>query len=219
MQQGSEPQPGSRAGGGAIVWLTLGLVAVVLAMIFLTPPGAEAATLGGFWALVLIGLCVYAVRNRLQARVERELFERGRKAAAVVEGVETTGLRVNDDSQIVLRLRVRPPGEDEFPHRRRLFVPNHRMPRMGDVIEVAYDPADRRRVALATDWSSGTGGARRLMLQSRGMVHGMSGGADGGSNEQVVQQLERLDRLRQSGSLTFAEFEALKARILSGQDG
>lgn len=190
-------------------------------MIYLTPPGPQATmwTLGGFWALVLIALLVYAVRDQLQARAERELFERGRKAAAVVEGVETTGLRVNDTSQIVLRLRVRPAGEDEFSHRRRLFVPNHRLPRMGDVIEVAYDPADRRRVALATDWSSGTAGGRRLMLQPTGAAHGAGGGAEGGANERIVQQLERLDRLRQSGSLTFAEFEALKARFLSGQDG
>jgi hypothetical protein len=54
------------------------------------------------------------------------------------------------------------------------------------------------------------------MLRPEGVA---AGGAGDGGNEHVVHQLERLNRLRQSGSLTFAEFEAPKARILSGQDG
>ena len=222
MQQGSEPQPGVGAGrGSAVYFLAFVLAAVVLGMIYLVPPGPEATmwALGGFWGLVFICLGVFVVRTKLQDRAEQALFHRGKSATAVVEGVETTGLRVNDDSQIVLRLRVRSPDGDEFPHKRRVFVPNHCQPRVGDVLAVAYDPNDRTRVALATDWSSGTGGAHRLMLQRRGVADGAGGGAEGGANEQVVQQLERLDRLRQSGSLTFSEFETLKARILSGQDG
>jgi hypothetical protein len=222
MQQGSQPQPEASAGrGGAINYLVVGFFVVVVGMILLVPPRPEAAmwALGGFFGLVFTGLIVFAVRTWLQDRAERALFERGRKATAVVEGVRTTGLRVNDDQQIVLRLRVRPLDGNEFPHERRLFVPMHRLPRIGDVIEVAHDPADRTRVALATDWRSGTGGARRQMLRPEGVAHGAGGGVEGDANERVVQQLERLDRLRQSGSLTFTEFEALKARILSGQDG
>jgi hypothetical protein len=106
--------------------------------------------LGGFWALVFIGMGVYSLRTRRQGRAERELFHSGTKAMAVVEGVETTtGVRVNDNHHIALRLRVRPPDE------RRLLVPAHLLPRRRDVTEVAYDSADRTRVALATDWSGG----------------------------------------------------------------
>jgi Short C-terminal domain len=34
----------------------------------------------------------------------------------------------------------------------------------------------------------------------------------------VIEQLERLNRLKEEGALTESEFEAQKARVLSGQD-
>ena len=72
-----------------------------------------------------------------------------------------------------------------------------------------------RPVALATDWRSNTGGGRLLVFRRP------DGAADEAAvgvedrRDPVLDQLERLDRLRQSGALTYSEFEAQKARILS----
>ncbi|HEX2076955.1 MAG TPA: DUF3592 domain-containing protein [Longimicrobium sp.] len=219
MQPRAEPgSDAAKAGGGSVINVVVILGIGLVAYGFLGADGREDADLrrflvlfGVFWVLVGLGLGVVNLRMQRQAQADQELFASGRKAVAVVDGVRTTGLMVNDDRQIVLRLRVHPAGEPEFAYERRMFVPSHALPRVGDVLEVAYDPADPSRVALATDGSSDAGGAPPL-------VFGRSdAGAGPAAGESVVDQLERLDRLRQSGSLTFSEFEALKAKLLSGQ--
>ena len=100
-----------------------------------------------------------------KAEAEKKLFESGTKANAVIDSVETTGMVVNEvNQQIILRLRVQPRGEAEFPYERKMLVPFHGIPRTGDQIQVAYDPANRANVALETDWRSDTAGGRLLVL-------------------------------------------------------
>jgi hypothetical protein len=161
------------------------------------------------------GLGLGLVNQRMQRRAQADqvLFASGTKAVAVVEEVRTTGVVLNGNHQITLRLRVQPEGEPGFPHERKVFVPVYALPRMGDVIDVAYDPADHSRVGLAADWDSDTGGGQVLLFR-----HPEAGEMTAPGNG-VVDELERLERLRQSGSLTFSEFEALKAKIISGQGG
>ena len=221
MHPRAEPGAATAGRGGIISFFLLGGIALAAVGGFLILSGGVGATvgvtfalIGVIWALVALGLRAFYGRMLRRARVEQELFASGRKAIAVVEGVQTTGMVLNDvNQQIVLQLRVQPPGEPEFTHQRRMFVPFHALPRTGDVIDVAYDPADRSRVALATDWRTNTGGGQALLSRRP------EAGEESAAAEGVVDQLERLDRLRQSGSLTFSEFEALKAKILSGQGG
>jgi hypothetical protein len=223
MDSRAEPRPGAAtAGRGGVMnfFLYAGIALAGVGGFLILGGGGGAvagmtlALMGVIWALVGFGLRAFYQRVLRRAQAERELFASGRKAVAVVEGVQTTGMVLNNvNQQILLRLRVQPQGEPEFAHERRMFVPFHTLPRRGDVIDVAYDPADRSKVALATDWDSNTGGGQALLFRRPGDGEG-SAGEDG-----VVEQLERLDRLRQSGSLTFSEFEALKAKIISGQGG
>ena len=181
--------------------------------------GLTFAMIGVIWTLVALGLRGFYLGMHRRAEVERQLFETGRRAVAVVEGVQTTGMVLNNiNQQIVLQLRVRPQGEPEFVHRRRMFVPFHGIPRTGDLIDVAYDPADQGKVALATDWGSNTGGGRLLLFRRPDGADETATGAQP-RGDPVLDQLERLDRLRQSGTLTYAEFEAQKARILAEGGG
>jgi hypothetical protein len=185
--------------------------------------------IGGIWMLVALFLRGFYGRMARKADEERKLFETGKRATATVEGVETTGMVLNDvNQQIILRLMVRPHGEAEFPHERKMYVPFHGMPRTGDLIEVAYDPADRTKVALQTDWRSDTAGGRLLITRRPGETPSPAGqrsaaapaATDDGATapERVIDQLERLQRLREEGALTESEFAVQKARILSGQD-
>ncbi len=222
MDSRAEPGSGAASGGaGGVINFFVILGVGIAAYGFLGVDRRVDAELsrflvlfGSIWAVVGLGLGVMKQRMLSRAQAEQELFASGTRAVAVVEGVRTTGVVLNNiNQQVVLTLRVQPQGEPEFPYERRLFVPIHALPRPGDVIDVAYDPADSSRVALATDWSNDTGGGQVLLF--RHLEAGEKSAAGGG----VVDELERLDRLRQSGSLTFAEFEALKAKILSGQGG
>ncbi len=109
-----------------------------------------------------------------------------------------------------------------------MFVPFNGIPRTGDLIEVAYDPADRTKVALEIDWRTDTAGGRLLVLRRPGEVPMPAGAgrrgradrpADGGGQtapERMIEQLERLNRLKEDGALTEAEFEVQKAKVLAG---
>lgn len=148
--------------------------------------------------------------RRVQA--ERDMFEIGTKATAVVKSAETTGVLLNDvNMQIILRLRVQPLSEPEFAYQRKMYVPLYGIPRAGDVIDVAYDPNDKSKVALATDWDSDTGGGHLLILRHDGEP------GSTGASDRVIEQLERLHQLKREGALTEPEFELQKARIISEQ--
>ena len=204
--------------------------------------GSTFLMIGGIWALVGLGVRAMYARMRARAMAEQQLFQTGTKATAVVEGVETTGTVLNDvNVKIILRLRVQPRFEPEFVHEREIYVPMHSLPRTGDLIEVAYDPNDRSRVALATDWRSDTAGGRQLILRRpdeapsgtaegwetataldaaySGQDASSAASGDESSAERIIEQLERLHRLKQDGALTEAEFEQQKARLLSEQGG
>lgn len=219
---------GAAAGRGGVMtfFLFFGIAFAGLGVFLLLSGGEVGATagvtfalIGAIWTLVALGLRGFYLGIHRRAQAERQLFETGRRAVAVVEGVQTTGMVLNNvNQQIVLHLRVRPQGDPEFVHRRRMFVPFHGIPRPGDLIDVAYDPADQGRVALATDWGSNTGGGRLLLFRRAAGADEPAAGAPPGGDP-VLDQLERLDRLRQSGTLSYAEFEAQKARILSGRGG
>jgi len=210
---------------GAIIWITSGLAGSIVGLTF--------TMIGVIWTLVALGLRAFYGGMAKKAKAEQQLFETGTKATAVVDGVETTSMVLNNiNQQIILRLRVQPRSEPEFIHERKMFVPFHGMPRTGDLIDVAYDPANKSTVALATDWRSNTAGGRLLLLRRPGEVTAMPARMQAGTApaaasaderpstgpERVIEQLERLNRLKEEGVLTESEFMVQKARVLSGQD-
>ena len=232
----TSPSVAGRKGVGSF-FLIAGIGFVVVGGIVFFMGGAAGAIAGGtflligvIWVVVALGVGGFYGGMAKRAENERKLFETGRRATAVVEGVETTSMVLNNiNQQIILRLRVRPPGEAEFPYERKMFVPFHGMPRTGDLIEVAFDPSDRTKLALETDWRSDTAGGRLLVLRRPGESPAPAGQRAGAipapygpetttAPARVIEQLERLQRLREEGALTESEFAAQKAKVLSGQD-
>jgi Short C-terminal domain len=212
------------AGLGFVV---VGVVAVIVGGAAGLIAGGTFLMIGVIWAAVALGLRAFYGGMAKKAEAERQLFESGTKAAAVIESVETTGLTVNDvNQQIILRLRVQPRSGAEFPHERKMLVPFHGMPRTGDTIQVAYNPSDQTQVALETDWRSDTAGGRLLITSSAApapaaapaAVEAPAAAPAKTAPERVIEQLERLQRLRDEGALTDSEFAVQKAKVLSGSD-
>ena len=221
------PRVKARKGIGSFFLIAgIGFVVVGVAAV---AAGGEAGLIAGgtflmigvIWAAVALGLGAFYGNMAKRAEVERKLFETGTKATAVIDSVDTTGLVVNDvNQQIILRMRVQPRGEAEFPYERKMLVPFHGIPRTGDQIQVAYDPANRANVALETDWRSDTAGGRLLVLTrpDANAAPAPAARSEKSAPERVIEQLERLQRLRDDGALTDGEFAVQKAKVLSGQD-
>ena len=207
---------------GAIIWITSGLAGSIVGLTF--------TMIGVIWTLVALGLRAFYGGMAKKAKAEQQLFETGTKATAVVDGVETTSMVLNNiNQQIILRLRVQPRGQAEFPYERKMLVPFHGMPRTGDRIKVAFDPSDHTKVALETDWRSDTAGGRLLITNGAApapqapAAPAAAPAAPGAAPaktapERVIEQLERLQQLRDDGALTDSEFAVQKAKVLSGQD-
>ena len=127
------------------------------------------------------------------AMAQAELLYAGRRAPAVVLDVQDTGMTVNNDPRVRVRLRVEPEGEPPFEVERKLLVSRLAIPRPGERLEAAYDPADREKLTF-----------RIAEL------------TDDGPPADRLAQLERLARLHREGALTDDEFAAEKARVLAG---
>jgi hypothetical protein len=97
----------------------------------------------------------------------------------------------------------------------------------GHLIEVAYDPADRSRVALDVDERFRAPPARFLKTRPPDQPAPAAPAADdqwsslwdrAGGDDGHVRELERLAALRDRGALSQEEFEREKARVLGGTD-
>jgi hypothetical protein len=211
----------------AIAGVVMAAVGVVVLVGGLAAGGAEGALItGGVFLMIgviwtAVGLGVRAMYRgwAAQAAREQQLFQTGEKAEATIESVETTGMVVNDlNAQTRLRLRVRPRHGDEFTVERRMLIPFTAMPRPGDLITVAYDPAAPTQLALDTDWAMDTGGGRALNTrrpdpQAPAPTPPAAPAPD--RVQTLTAQLEQLQRLRDEGTLTDDEFEAEKAKLLA----
>ncbi|HVF75580.1 MAG TPA: SHOCT domain-containing protein [Acidimicrobiales bacterium] len=182
----------------------------VVAGLFAVQSGNEGAGIAGgtflmigvIWVLVAVGVGGFYAKHAKKQADDRRLYETGSRARGVIEEVEQTATSINDMPVFNLVVRIELEGGDSFVHRRRLVTPTSAMPVPGQVVNVAYDPRDRTRVAYETRPGLAALPAEVLAVRSAG-----------GSN---LDDLERLARLRDQGVLTEDEFREQKARLLEG---
>jgi hypothetical protein len=105
-------------------------------------------------------LVIVAIQIMVASRVKKkfyanydnaDLLKNGNEAPATILKVWQTGLKININVQIGLRLQVQAPDGDTYETEIKAVVPKVMVDRYqeGDTVQVNVDPYDRTRVALA----------------------------------------------------------------------
>jgi hypothetical protein len=172
-------------------------------------------------------------------KLKKHLEENGKRATATVVEIAEKGMAVtrgaegvvgNTELALKAHLRVQPDDEPEFEVKKRFSFPQLAVPSAGQTVPVLYDPQDHDKLIVdyspeaqqtAAFTSAGIDPSQigQLMQQAQQMqaqaaqMPGMTPPAQ--PQADPVEQLERLAKLKESGALTEAEFEAEKAKILN----
>jgi hypothetical protein len=170
-------------------------------------------------------------------RANATIIEIAEKGMAVTRGADN--VVANTEIALKTHLRVTPDDEPEFEVKKRFSFPQMAVPGAGQTVPVLYDPSDHDKIVV--DYSpeaqqsaafSAAGidpsqigqlmeQAQQMRAQAAGMqpgmgqVPGMAAPTPAQPQADPVEQLEKLAKLKESGALTQAEFEAEKAKILS----
>lgn len=183
----------------------------------LTITGGTFAMIGVIWVLVAVGVGGWYSSVAAKQAKEQQLFQTGQRATAVIEGVEGTGVEINNCPQVYLTLRVQPRHGSEFIHQRKLVLPFGSVVQPGYLVEVAYDPANPDNVAIETDPRYvATAPAQYIKTRPPEQQAQPAAAAAPGAPPTLIEQIERLAKLRDSGALTEAEFQQQKKQLLEG---
>ena len=209
-----------KIGGGlfaalGIALLVAGFASGDVAGQALTIVGFTFAMIGVIWVIVALGLGGWYGSVAKRQAAEAQLFETGERAVATIEGVEGTGVTINNCPQVVLTLRVAPRHGAEFVHERKIVLAFGSVVQPGYVMDVAYDPRDPQNLALDVD-PRYAATPPSVYLRTRPPDQAGAAPAAGDSPPTLIDQLERLAGLRASGALTEAEFQEQKRRLLGG---
>ncbi len=173
-------------------------------------------------------------------KLKKELEESGKRANATVVEIAEKGMAVtrgaegvigNTELALKTHLRVQPDDEPEFEVKKRISFPQLAVPSAGQTVPVIYDPNDHDKIIVDYSPEAQQSAAftaagidpnqiSQLMQQAQQMQGGMgqmpgaAAPAPAQPQSNSVEQLEKLAKLKESGALTDAEFEAEKAKIL-----
>jgi len=126
------------------------------------------------------------------------------EAPAVVLSVADTGMTINDNPRVKLRLEVTPPdGATPFEIERKATVSRVRIPREGDHFRVQYFAGDPESAKVQ----------KRNDADLAATAAAAAGPAP--AADDPITRLQKLSELHQSGVLTDDEFAEAKARILT----
>jgi Short C-terminal domain len=175
-------------------------------------------------------------------KLKKQLEESGKRANATIIEIAEKGMAVtrgadnvvaNTEIALKTHLRVTPDDEPEFEVKKRFSFPQMAVPAAGQTVPVLYDPNDHDKIIVdysaeaqqnAAFASAGIDPSQisEMMQQAQQMQAGMGMGqmpgmaqpAPAQAQPDPVEQLEKLAKLKESGALTDAEFEAEKAKII-----
>jgi hypothetical protein len=181
--------------------------------------------LGSSFTLIGLGsLLVWPWKKLKRQRAERFL-ETGLPAIGTVRSVQDTGVTINDNPRVTIQFWIEPQnGSAPYQGEKTMTVSRLSIPFPGQRVPLLIDPTNRDSFALIADAPDDLSGlpphVQRLVMSVRqdgGFVDATRGHARG--NQETLDELARLNQLRQAGALTEAEFETLKARLLRNMSG
>lgn len=210
-------------GGGAIVFgalfLATGLSALVPTILGMMPNMELFGWLfGGIFTLCgllpfFLGLVGGRVLARKTAQAE-QLLQTGTKAIGTIVEVKDTGVTINDNPRVDIRMRVAPlDGSPPVERHKRITASRVAIPRAGDRYPVWYDRNDPELWMFATDLDEASASAEVKEMFARARS---AGGEDApeSAEDGPVAELAQLTELWKEGALSDREFADAKARLL-----
>lgn len=154
--------------------------------------------------------------SKAKMQQAQNLVATGQKARAKILRIDPTGMIVNEiNIQCLVTFQLEPiHGGAPFDAQKKMMINQTQMPRVGDVWPAWYDAADPTQFAVGMP--DGASPEQIPIFREFGIPHPLdpsTGGAAGGGAGNVAA-LERLAQLRRDGTLTEAEFQAEKAKLL-----
>lgn len=174
----------------------------------------------------------FAWAGRRKGARATDLVQHGKRCRGTVVSVEDTNWTVNDNPRVKMTVRAEPDGETPFTIEKTSVVPRVNIPRAGDRCVVFYDPADpQNKNGITFDAVPGfdagtpapapppeptpTPQPEPLILATATPTKEQSAAVvDAQSEGDPIEKIEKLNRLREKGIITQAEFEMQKQRLL-----
>lgn len=211
-------------GGGMLVFsalfMAIGLGALTVAALGLMP---SMPSFGWFFGgMFFLGGLVpffggFALRRAGAAKqaMAEELMRSGVKGIGTIVDVGDTGITINNNPRIVIRMRIVPDdGSATVERSKTVTVSRVAIPQAGARYPAWFDRADPDKWMYATDMDSNAP-AEAKDLFARAAAGAGPGGAGASQPEGgAVDELARLTGLWKEGALTDAEFADAKARLL-----
>ena len=126
-----------------LMLLTTGLVVGLIAIIINNPDSAG-WVIGGaciiYFLLLFLGVRYLQKSFSSPDKLTKKLMEIGKKAMASVVNIEGTALRINFNPVLRVTLKVNPSAGSAFDAKIETVFPIYKIPRVGDSIEVIYNP-------------------------------------------------------------------------------
>ncbi|HYD12417.1 MAG TPA: hypothetical protein VEC11_06190 [Allosphingosinicella sp.] len=208
-------------GGGFLVFaglfLAVGLSALIPTWLGLMPDMELFGWLFGgiFFLCGLLPLFLGLAGGRMLARkreLAETLYQTGAKGVGTIVEVTDTGMTINDNPHVKIRMRVDPiDGGPPVERSKTVTVSRVAIPRAGERFPVWYDRADEEKWMFGVDMEdSAPADVKDMFARARAA----GGDAADEADDSPVAELERLTGLWKDGALTDAEFADAKAWLL-----
>jgi hypothetical protein len=202
------------------IFVAVGLSSVLSAAVGDAEDETFAYVFGGlflFFGLLPLAFIPFAKRKMVRAA---QLVEQGSEAIGTVLEVRDTGVTINDNPRVKLRMRIEPrDGSAPFEAEKAITVSRVAIPRAGDRFPVWFDAADRSRWAFGTDVQANASPKVRALFAAAAQGKPLAPQppappAAPAPQEDPIARIAQLNELRMKGALTDEEFQAAKDRLL-----
>lgn len=162
--------------------------------------------------LPLFGGLVFRRLGANKLLMAGELMTGGTRAIGTIVEVSDTGMTINDNPRVTVRMRVAPlDGSPPVERSKTVTVSRVAIPRAGERYPVWFDPLDPDKWMWGTDLDERLASAEVRAMFARARA-GEPAAAESGDD--AVGELARLSALWKDGALTDREFAEAKARLL-----